>query len=55
MNDQIDLPEDMEIPESRKDTTVPHNVRWLLRNLFIRNSNHPEFEKVVKELKKCLT
>ncbi len=49
------IPEDMDVPLSRRDTSNPSNVRWLLRNLFIRNSNHPEFElvqKVLKELAK---
>ena len=30
----------MDVPKFRKD-----NLRWLSRNLAIRNSNHPDFEK----------
>jgi hypothetical protein len=27
------------------------NVAWLQRNLGVRNSDHPEFEKVMEKLK----
>ena len=30
---------DLDIPELRRDTTKPENVRWLQRNLFVRNKN----------------
>lgn len=35
------IPEDMDVPANRRDITDPSNVRWLLRNLAIRNSKHP--------------
>ena len=30
---------DLDVPELRRDTTKPENVRWLQRNLFVRNKN----------------
>ena len=33
------IPEDMDVPLNRRDTSKPENVRWLVRNLPIRNSN----------------
>ena len=44
------IPSDMHVPELRKDISNPSNVRWLLRNLFIRNRNHPEFSSVMDKL-----
>ena len=41
------LHNDMDIPESKRDLFDDNNVRWLLRNLAIRNKNHPEFKKTV--------
>ena len=46
------LPNDMDIPESKRDLFDDNNVRWLLRNLAIRNKNHPEFKNVINELSK---
>ena len=40
-----------DVPESRKDLNNPSNIRWLLRNLAIRNKNNPRFETVFNELK----
>ena len=33
----------MDVPELRKDTTNISNIRWLQRNLAVRNSDHPMF------------
>ena len=41
---------DMNIPESRRNLFDDNNVRWLLRNLAIRNKNHPEFKNVISKL-----
>jgi len=46
----FNLPEDMDIPEHRRQLSN-ENLRWLLRNLAIRNSNHPKFEEVISNLK----
>ena len=50
------IPIDMDVPASRRAVDVcnpmrPSNVRWLLRNLAVRNKNHPQFEKTMKKLK----
>ena len=46
----MNFPEDMLIPEMRKDVSKPENVRWLLRNISIQNRNHPELSRVIEEL-----
>lgn len=45
------LPEDMEIPTNNRDLSSKRNVRWLLRNLAVRNSTHPCFKNVMENLK----
>jgi len=44
------LPTDMDIPKNRRELSEP-NVNWLLRNLAIRNSNHPKFKATIDNLK----
>ncbi len=44
---------DMDIPEIRRELTT-NNLRWLLRNLGIRNSNHLHFKEVMELIKKFL-
>lgn len=39
----------MDIPDKRKD-----DFRWLLRNLFIRNAEHPNFEESLVLIKERL-
>lgn len=39
----------MDVPEHRKG-----DFQWLIRNLGIRNSQHPYFEAVMNQLKKEL-
>ena len=46
----MNIPEDMKVPLNRRDLNKPENVRWLLRNLSSRNSEHPSFDKVIKDL-----
>lgn len=56
----IVLLEGMDVPKARMVMTDA-NLRWLNRNLFIRNSEHPSFSAAVKliadlskrELLKC--
>ena len=45
------LLETMDVPETRRDVTNPANVRWLLRNLAIRNSNNTALREVFRLLK----
>jgi len=33
----------MDVPEMRKELTSTGNLRWLNRNLAVRNKNHPMF------------
>jgi hypothetical protein len=47
---KMTLPDDMEIPENNRDLSSMRNVRWLLRNLAVRNSTHPCFKTVMKNL-----
>jgi|TARA_B110001454_G_C12539877_1_gene358924 hypothetical protein len=44
------LPDDMEIPENNRDLDVRRNVRWLIRNLAVKNINHPCFKSVMNHL-----
>ena len=48
----IDNPE-LDIPSLRRDVSKPENVRWLIRNIGIRN-DVPEkiIKRLAKELKK---
>ena len=46
------IPDDMDVPAMRRDTSDLANVRWLLRNLAIRNSGHPLLKDVIKTLQK---
>jgi len=47
---KFNIPKDMEVPEKRKEIN-DHNVLWLIRNLGVRNSDHPEFKNTMKQLK----
>ena len=44
--------EDMDIPEMRKDLNKLGNLRWLQRNLLIRNGNHPRATEAVEMIAK---
>ena len=44
------LPDDMVIPQMRRDTTEFINVRWLLRNLPIINRKHPLLQETIDSL-----
>ena len=50
------IPLDMDVPNSRRNVDecsdmFKGNVAWLQRNLGVRNSDHPQFEKVMAKLK----
>ena len=40
------LLENMDVPNMRRDVTVASNLRWLQRNLAVRNSQHPNMSAV---------
>ncbi len=44
----------MDIPQSRRDVSNPSNVRWLMRNLGVNNSRHPNFNEAIAQLKQIL-
>lgn len=41
----------MDIPETRKDLSKQENIAWLLRNLGVRNAQHPKYQETMQELK----
>lgn len=41
------------IPINRKPLTE-HNLKWMLRNMGIKNSNHPKFERAMSCIKYLL-
>ncbi len=43
----------MDLPESRKIVTTV-NARWLLRNIKVRNSSHPDIDIAVDLLKQII-
>mgnify|MGYP000874458602 CR=1 FL=1 len=47
----------MDIPEGRRSLEAlqePQHLRWLSRNMFIRNSNHPSFHEADTLLRELL-
>ena len=44
--------EDMDIPMMRKDLNKLGNLRWLQRNLLIRNGKHPRATEAVEMITK---
>lgn len=43
----INLLNDMDVPELRKDFSNVANIRWLIRNLWIRNGDHPDIDEAL--------
>ena len=43
--------EEMDIPEMRKDVKRLSNLRWLQRNLLIRNRKHPKAAEAIGIIK----
>jgi hypothetical protein len=43
-----------DVPNSRRDLTKPENIRWLVNNLGIRNSDLPDFDEAFQELKRLM-
>jgi hypothetical protein len=42
----------MDLPTSRRDISKPENIRWMLRNIRMRNLDHPSIGEAVELLKK---
>ena len=51
MTEMQKLLEQMDVPQMRKDLSNPSNVRWLLRNLQVRNNKHPQIGELMKMLR----
>jgi hypothetical protein len=45
-----ELLEPMDIPSLRRDITKEENLRWLSRNLAIRNSSHKNFKPAIEKI-----
>jgi|TARA_R110002020_G_scaffold280098_1_gene495887 hypothetical protein len=45
------VPEDMDVPAIRRDISKMENIRWMLRNLAIRNGEHPLISETLDALK----
>ena len=43
-----------DVPKHRRNLWITSNIRWLLRNLGIRNKNHPDFKETIQDLKDLL-
>ena len=48
----VKILEEMDVPETRKNLNELTNLRWLQRNLLIRNGNHPRAVEVVETIAK---
>ena len=53
MSDLEIMLSDFDIPKGRKSPT-PENLRWLQRNIAIRNGDNPKLNAVVDEIKSVL-
>ena len=43
-----------DVPKNKRNLRKAANIRWLLRNLGVRNSNHPDFKETTQDLKDLL-
>lgn len=48
-----DLLNDMDIPIMRREINN-RNLRWLMRNIRVRNGKHPKIKEVIEEIKRLL-
>jgi hypothetical protein len=48
----LEILNEMDVPDKRKDLNKIGNLRWLQRNLLIRNGNHPRAVEVVEVIAK---
>lgn len=51
LQDYINNPE-LDLPAGRRDLTNPENVRWLVRNIFIRNNVPDNYRQALLVLAK---
>jgi len=48
----VEILEEMDVPQMRKDLSKFRNTRWLLRNLSIRKRNHPKCSQVLEMIQR---
>ena len=48
------IPDDMIMPEWRRDLSHINNVQWSLRNLQVRNGGHPLMQETLDALHRIL-
>ncbi len=46
----VEILADMDVPQLRMELSR-RNIRWLLRNLRVRNSDHPDIDLAIATLK----
>ena len=44
----------MDVPEGRKTNITVQDIRWLSRNLGVRNSQHPDFSEAMNIINSIL-
>jgi hypothetical protein len=50
----VELLRTMELPEWRKNHLTIHNVRWLSRNMGLKNSTHPNYNESIELIKSII-
>jgi hypothetical protein len=45
----------MDLPSYRKFGETPDNLRWLAKNLAVRNANHRNFGKAIEVIEQILS
>jgi len=45
---------DFDLPEHRKYKVTLHNLKWLLKNIRVRNADHPRLEEAENFIKELL-
>ena len=50
----LEILQTMDIPDFRKDVSELSNIRWLLRNISIRNAQHPQHLEAQALLRRML-
>lgn len=50
----VDVLKSFSLPPHRKEKGTPQNLRWLLKNIAVKNSENPKLEKAVELIKEEL-
>ena len=46
--------EEMDLPETRKNLNESSSLRWLMRNMRVRNGKHPQCKNAVELIKNLM-